>query len=368
MPGSDRMRAKLDPREPDAVNPLASDLDHILAHTVDVWDELRGCRLFITGGTGFFGSWLLESLLWANDRMRLGLRATVLTRDPARFTKKAPHLAMDQAVDLLAGDMGSFTFPDDRVDYVVHAATEPVGQPGTYDPVVKFDADLQGTRRILDLARERGARRLLFTSSGAVYGQQPPGVARIPEEYVGAPDPADPWTAYGQSKRVSEFLCGSAAAAGGPEIVIARCFAFAGPYLPLDSNYAFGNFIRDALAGGPVVVASDGTAIRSYLYAADLAIWLWTLLLNGRSPRIYNVGSDVSVSIGSLARAIARVVSPGAAVEVRGRLPTGDPARRYVPSIHRARSELGLTPLVPLAQAIERTAAWHRAGHTNGST
>lgn len=350
------------------VNPLASDLDHVLAHTGDLWDELRDCRLFITGGTGFVGRWLLESLLWANDRLRLGVRAVVLTRDPKRFEASAPVLIAHPAIELLAGDMCSFTLPDGRVDYVVHAATETVGMPGTYDPVYKFDADIQGTRRVVALAQERGARRLLFTSSGAVYGPQPPGVTHVPEEYPGAPDPADPWTAYGQAKRVSEFLCTAAAAAGGPEVVIARCFVFAGPYLPLDSNYAFGNFIRDALAGGPVMVAGDGTPLRSYLYAADLAIWLWTLLLRGRSPRVYNVGSDVGVSIEALAHTVATVVSPGAGVTVLGRAPVGEPPRRYVPSIERARTELGLTPLVPLTEAIERTAAWHRARLINEST
>jgi dTDP-glucose 4,6-dehydratase len=352
----------------DAANPLARDLDHVLEHTGDLWDELRGCRLFITGGTGFVGRWLVESLLWANERRELGVRVVVLTRDPKGFSVSAPALAAHPSIGLLAGDMRSFTFPDGRVDYVVHAATETVGMPGTYDPVHKFDADVEGTRRVVALARERGARRLLFMSSGAVYGPQPPDMALVSEEYPGAPDPTDPWTAYGQAKRVSEFLCTAAGAESDIEVVIARCFAFAGPYLPLDANYAIGNLIRDALAGGPVVVAGDGSPFRSYLYAADLAIWLWTLLLKGRPSRVYNVGSDVAVSIDALARTVAAVVSPGAKVTVLGQAPAGEPARRYVPSINRARGELNLTPIVPLIDAIERTAAWHRARAINEGT
>ena len=367
MPGGDPMTASVPAEGEGIVNPLAPDLDHILAHTRDLWDELRGCRLFITGGTGFVGRWLLESLLWANDRLQLGVRAVVLTRDPKRFEASAPVLIAHPAIELLAGDMCSFTLPDGRVDYVVHAATETVGMPGTYDPVHKFNADIQGTRRVVALAQERGARRLIFTSSGAVYGPQPAEMTHVHEEYPGAPDSTDPWTAYGQAKRVSEFLCTAAAAAGGFEVVIARCFAFAGPHLPLDSNYAIGNFLRDALAGGPVVVAGDGTPLRSYLYSADLAIWLWALLLRGQPSRIYNVGSDVGVSIEELARTVARIVSPGAEVKVLGRAPVGEPARRYVPSIDRARTELGLKPLVSLTEAIERTAAWHRARPTNES-
>ena len=260
--------------------------------------------------------------------------------------------------------MGSFDLPDGGIDFVVHAATETVGPPGTYDPVHKFDSDVRGTERVLATARARGARRLLFTSSGAAYGPQPPDVPFLTEEYPGAPDPTDPTTAYGQAKRASEFVCAAAGASGEIDVVIARCFAFAGPYLPVNSNYAFGNFIRDALAGGPVVIAGDGTARRSYLYTADLSIWLWTLLMKGRSGRLYNVGSDADVSIETLARTIVRIVAPGADVEILGRAQVGTPPSRYVPSIDRAQTELGLAPIVPLTEAIERTAAWHRARQT----
>jgi len=333
------------------------DLNHVLQHTQSLWPRLYGARLFITGGTGFFGIWLLESMLWANEHLRLGLRAVVLTRDPERFLQREPHLAADPAIELLAGDMGSFVFPRHGLDVVIHAATEPVGPLGTFDPLWKLEADVTGTRRVLAMARELGARRLLFTSSGAVYGRQPSGMERIPEDYVGV-DPMDPGSAYGEAKRVSELAC-AAAGGGGLATVIARCFAFVGPHLPLDSNYAIGNFIRDALSGGPILVEGDGTAVRSYLYAADLAVWLWRLLLEGASGRAYNVGSDAAVTIGDLARLVARTVSPSAEVRVLGER-DGLPPRRYVPAIDRARAELGLAPVIQLQDAIERTATWHR--------
>jgi nucleoside-diphosphate-sugar epimerase len=336
----------------------ARDLDHVLRHTAHLWPRLQGARLFISGGTGFFGTWLLESMLWANDQLRLGLHATVLTRDPERFLQRAPHLATDPAIELLTGDMGSFAFPTQRLDAVIHAATEPVGAPGTFDPLWKLEADVSGTRRVLAMARQMGARRMLLTSSGAVYGRQPPEIERIPEDYAGAPDPTDPGSAYGEAKRVSELAC-AAAGEGGLETVIARCFAFVGPHLPLDANYAIGNFIRDALSGGPILVAGDGTAVRSYLYAADLAVWLWSLLLGGAPGRAYNVGSDAAVTIEQLAHVVARTVSPSAEVRVLGTV-DGSPPQRYVPSVDRARTELGLVPLVALQDAIERTATWHR--------
>ncbi len=281
------------------------DLDHALTHVGDGWRSLAGARLFITGGTGFVGKWLLESLLWANDQRDLGVSATVLTRDPDRFVAESPHLARHSAVALLKGKVDSFDFPAGDFPFVIHAATERYFEADAERPLSTFDLDVEGTRRVLEFARTHGGRRLLFTSSGAVYGTQPPSLTHIPEDYTGAPLTTTPGSAYGQAKRASEFLCTMYARQYGFAALITRLFAFVGPHLPLNRNFAAGNFIRDALAGGPIHVHGDGTPHRSYLYAADLAVWLWTILLRGESTRPYNVGSGQPVSIAELAQAVA---------------------------------------------------------------
>jgi len=340
-------------------NPLARDLDHILAHTEPLWRDARGSRFFFTGGTGFVGTWLTESLLWANRRLDLGLSAVLLTRNPAAFRARSPHLAEGPAVTLQSGDAASFPFPEGAFPFLIHAATERYAPPDRDRPLSTFDADIAATRRALEFARAHGATRFLFTSSGAVYGKQPPEIACIPEAYPGAPSLADTGSAYGQAKRISEFLCSSYASVHGFDALIARLFAFVGPYLPLDANYAMGNFIRDALAGGPVRIEGDGTPYRSYLYAADLAIWLWTILFRGAPARPFNVGSERAVTIAELARAVTVEIHPQARIEVAGVPRPGAPPQRYVPSTARARAELGLEEWIDLPEAIRRTAAWH---------
>ena len=143
-----------------------------------------------------------------------------------------------------------------------------------------------------------------------------------------------------------------------PETAIARCFAFVGPHLPLDTGFAAGNFIRDALRGGPIQVKGDGTPRRSYLYAADLAAWLWTILVEGRPGRAYNVGSDADLSIRELADEVRKVVAPQADVTVAKQPEPGKLAERYVPDITRARTDLRLGVWISLQDAIARTVAW----------
>jgi len=336
------------------------DLDHVLRHTEALWEDLRGQSVFLTGGTGFVGTWLLESLIWAHDKLDLRVTVVVLTRDPERFRETSPHLAGHSAVRVHGGDIVNFDFPDGRFPFVIHAATERPFEPDGERPLGVFDSDVEGTRRVLEFARGHGVRRFLFTSSGAVYGRQPAEMTHIPEDYAGAPSTMDSRSAYGQAKRISEFMSAMYGRAYGFDATIARLFAFVGPLLPLDANYAVGNFIRDALKGGPVRIAGDGTPYRSYLYAADLAIWLWTILLRGKSAYPYNVGSPDDLTIEDLARTVVRVVAPGIGIAIARQPVPGAPRLRYIPCTLRAKEELGLTRLILVEEGIRRTSRWYR--------
>ncbi len=346
------------------MKPLPSeDLDHVLAHTRDLWAGARGQSFFITGGTGFFGLWLLESFARANDALALGMRAVVLTRNPAAFAQKAPHLVARADLEFLPGDVRTFSFPAGRFPYLIHAAADTAVWTQQQVPDDLLDRTVAETRRVLDFAAGAGVRNFLLISSGAVYGRQPPELTHIPEDYSGAPDPLLPGSAWGEGKRVIEHVCARHANRHCYALKVARGFAFVGPHLPLDANYAIGNFIQDALAGAPIHVSGDGTPRRSYLYAADLAVWLWTLLFAAPSARAYNVGAAVDMSIAELAGLVSQVAGVSGAhppVEIAGQSDPGRPVSRYVPAVNRAQTELGLRPRIPLEEAIRKTIAWHR--------
>jgi len=345
------------------------DLDLVLAQTRELWEEMRGQRVFITGGTGFFGCWLVESFCHVNRVLALGARATVLTRDPAKFARKCPHLAGDPALTLHAGDVRDFEFPAGEFRFVIHAATEASAKQAAEEPLEMLSTILAGTERALRFAAQCGARKFLLTSSGAVYGRQPPELTHVPESYAGAPDPLDASSVYAEGKRASELMCAlhqKAAVAKGIEFEakIARCWAFCGPHLPLDAHFAIGNFIADVLAGRPISIAGDGTPRRSYLYAADLAVWLWAILFRAPPLLAINVGSGRDVSILELAECVSATLAPDTTassiqIQVAQQAVPGALPARYVPSVERAEKLLGLRETVGLEETIRRTAAWH---------
>lgn len=333
------------------MSPLAADLEPVCEH-IDgrVWDGLRGQSLFITGGTGFVGSWLVECLLHANRTRHLDLGITVLSRNPGDFLSAYPHLAADKALQMHQGDIRCFEFPAARFDMAVHAALPVAASTaGTL-----AEAASRGATRMAEFVQAKGVRRLLHVSSGAVYGPQPDEVSRLVEQATW--DPALPANDYTQAKRAEERILGQVAAGG----VTARCFALIGPGLSPSTGMAAASFMARAAEEQAIEVQGDGKAVRSYQYAADLAAWLITLLVMAPHRGIYNVGSEEAISVAQLAQRISDIAGLQTSVRVLGNAIPGRAGARYVPSTARARHEFGLTNLFGLDQALTRTLQWQR--------
>ena len=294
-------------------------------------------RLFITGGTGFFGKSMLDYRLrhpgwrWAKAEW------VILSRSPGRFAASCPCLANQPGVSFTAGDVRDFAFPEGRFDAIIHAATSAVT---TLPDAEMTSVIMDGARHVADFAKAAGCGTVLFTSSGAVYG---PRTAPAGED-----DACEPATAYGKGKLAAERLLVDA----GFDVKIARCFAFAGPHLNRGIHCAIGNFIQNCLDGKPIIINGDGTPLRSYLYADDLVEWLFAILERGGSGRPYNVGSGRAVSIRELAETVRNVLGADVPVEVKGVPVPGAPPSVYVPDVTRAENELGLRVATGLEDAI----------------
>ncbi|MBB4631493.1 dTDP-glucose 4,6-dehydratase [Sphingosinicella soli] len=336
-------------------------MDLILSETETFWQAFRGARLLVTGGTGFIGSWLVETVLRANAERGADIRLAVLTRAPEHACRTAPHAFVNEAVELIAGDVTTIEPKLGSIDACIHAATD-VGEPvRAADHLAVFDSCVTGTRRILDACIAGGARHFLLLSSGAVYGTQPTNIDNMPELMLWAPDTSDPASGYGEGKRAAEWLASAYAARANFSVAIARIYALIGPNLPLHGNFAAGNFIRDALAGMPVRIKGDGRSLRSYLYMADACIWLLRMIATAApsgARQCYNLGSEKAISIAELAQRV--VLGSGQSVEVMTQGLSVLPPPRYVPNTGKARAALGVAEYTDLDTAIGKTIAWTR--------
>ncbi|MCX6968913.1 MAG: NAD-dependent epimerase/dehydratase family protein [Verrucomicrobia bacterium] len=327
------------------------DLEHIFHHAGGCWNRLEGKRVLFTGASGFFGSWMLESYLYAGTKSGLPFRAIAVTRDARRFSEYLPHLAGDPRVEILESDAATMAVPEGPVDYVVHSLFAPA-------PLEEMEAHYElATRRLLEIAALRSSAGCLLCSTGAVYK---PSRSPILENWprFGAGDPLS----YPRIRAQVEDQWEAGFARSGLPVTIARGFAFVGPRLPLDGQFAVGNFLRDVLSGRPVIVHGDGSPIRSYLHAADLAVRLWHILVHGQPGGTYNVGAAQELSIGDVAAAVAALVQPTAEVRI---LRERSGFSYYVPDITRIEQAFRLAPDLPFPEALARTWRWLRAsaGH-----
>lgn len=329
----------------------AKDLEYVLHRVAPLWDDLRNSHLLITGSTGFFGKWLLETLAYANRQLELNIKLSAVSRDPKTFLDAMPHLQKENFINWIKGDLQNLSLHAPTFTHILHAGTT---SAQAIAPIEMADTVLNGTKNILKLAAESRSKKFLFVSSGAVYGKIPPTISHVTEDYLGGPDLSSISMTYAESKRMAEIFCQIHASSSEVQLKIARCFAFVGPHLPLNTHFAIGNFIRDALSGDQIFIQGDGSPLRSYLYAADLAIWLWRLLLTNNTG-IYNIGSSQSLSIQQVAELVSSIAPNPVKIHTAKQPNPSISAERYIPSTVKAETNLEISNITPITDAIKRT-------------
>lgn len=315
--------------------------------------NLSGRRVFITGGTGIVGRCLLDYVSEIFKFHGTGPEITVLSRNPPLFLQKYPQYRDLAWLTLVESDLDRLSdLESSHYTDIIHAAADTHSQN---EPIRWVSQLVDGTKNVLDFARRGKVERLLFISSGAVYGAQPNGIDSLSEEQTFAPLTTDIKAIYGNSKRMAEHLCSLYSAHfDKPKCVIARCFAIVSHHIPKDGPYALGNFIRDALAGNKIKITGDGRTVRTYIDGRDMAHWMFSLLISGHPGEAYNVGSDMPVTMAELANAISAAFGATRKVEI---LNAENSVVRsvYVPNINKAK-KLGLHIETPLALALKSIA------------
>jgi dTDP-glucose 4,6-dehydratase len=323
-----------------------------LNRLVEAINQLDGSRVLLTGGTGFVGKWLIETAKIACDNEATSFEMVVPTRSLNSKHALETKLIGFKNLSLVQGDLLNAEPDIGNVDAIIHAATPASAALNESDPIEMTRINTQSMQSALKFAENK--LPFLFTSSGAVYGNQPQTVAHIPEKQ--GPPFSELTSAYAKGKLLAETTCMQAGEEGSCTPIIARLFAFSGRYLPRDTHFAIGNFVQNVLDRKPILINSDGQSRRSYLYGADMAIWLWSALAKKTPPHPLHIGSEHSISILELAQVVAAVSAAelNFTPEIRVAETSANPEKfhQYVPSNSDTRAYLNVQEWTSLNAGI----------------
>lgn len=284
---------------------LRTDLSKSLAPAIGHLATLKNSTVTISGA-GFVGTWLTEAIDTLNAEFGFNTKVNLLSLTGNFIKTNASHLLQKENIRFTIQDCTRSSF-DETTDFLAHC-NSPLN-PLLYQshPILISSLISQGTRSFLDAASMLPRlRNILYLSSGTVYGPQVFESAGLKEDSFAASDCSQLSNVFAESKRFAESMCTAYRNEARLPIVIARPFAFLGPYQTSAIPWALHSFIDDALNGRPIRILGDGESVRSYMYGADAATWLLTLLASAQSGSIYNVGSPTPLTLNEIAQMVSR--------------------------------------------------------------
>ena len=321
------------------------DIKSIANELEEFYDELEGKTVLIAGGRGFLGTYFTSVLTKINETLSKPMKIIVLD---SLITSKDKKDSVNQNIEFLEQDISKSFEIDDNVDYIIHAAS--IASPPTYRkfPIKTVDVNYQGTKNLLEIAKEKKVRSMLLLSSSEIYGD--PEIFPTPESYVGKVSCTGPRACYDESKRLAE--------------TIARPFNVYGPYLNLDDGRIIPDFMNNAINKSQIIIHSDGSPTRSFCYVSDAIGGFFKLLLSKHDGIICNVGNDEEVSVKNVADTIKNIVAKPISIKI---IESNDPnytkdnPQRRCPDLSLIKKSVNYIPKIDLEEGLKRVYKWYRS-------
>lgn len=355
---------------------LDRDLDYVCENLRDEFSKMAGQRVLMTGGAGFLGYYMVQSVLhWNDHRASAGDKIHMTVFD--NYVRGVPvwleSLKGRKDLTLTRFDIRDpLPNPMPELEYIIHAAG--IASPTYYRayPLETMDANIDGLRRLLEYARaRRDAGRafngFIFYSSSEIYGDPAPDMVPTPEDYRGNVSCTGPRACYDESKRYGETLCVVFAKYYNVPVRIVRPFNNYGPGLKISDRRVIPDFARDVMAGRDITMLSDGKPMRTFCYVADAVVGYYKALVRGRAGEPYNIGVDrPEISMKDLA---GRVVATARELfDYSGRVVMQsstendylvDNPNRRCPDMTKSNTELDYHPTILVDEGLRRSLTWY---------
>ena len=337
---------------------LKKDCADAASWSFKILDDLKNQKIFIAGGTGFIGTWIAEFIAFLNDNYQFNTSLILLARNTESFKEVKTHLSSRKDIRLISNDIRNIHEIPEDISYVIHAAASPDNRNHVSNPIETIAAITKGTDNLIDSAfKLPNLKKFLYLSSGQVYGKSLTSKGSISESDFGSLDCNKITAIYPESKRLAEAICSAYSSQYKLPIVIARPFSFIGPYQSLSKPWAINNFIQDALFNKTIRIIGNGEPVRSYMYPADLVVWILKILANGKINTAYNVGNPLGISLRNAAEKIVQIAQTNVNVDVKH---FNNDSSRFVPYIVLCEKELGLKINYDIEDTIRRSIDWYR--------
>jgi dTDP-glucose 4,6-dehydratase/UDP-glucuronate decarboxylase len=349
---------------------VEEDVAQICDQLGDALQRMGGKTLLVAGAGGFLPSYFLDVMSYANDHVLSDpCRLVAVDNHSTGLAERTAHLRERTDLRFIEHDITQPIAIDIHIDYIIHGAS--IASPPVYRrfPLETLDVNSNGTKHLLEMAKSTGAESVLYLSSSEIYGDPTEGNIPTPESYRGNVSCTGPRACYDESKRLAETLCGIYHREYDVPVKVVRPFNVYGPGLRLDDQRIIPDFVRNALAGDPIVIFSDGKATRSFCYISDAVAAMLLVLLNGENGEAYNVGNPEEHSVEQVAALVTTVAGGSGGIRFE-HSPDPDytvdnPVRR-VPDLTKITDALDWEPSIPLDEGLRRTMRWY--GHQTSGT
>lgn len=342
---------------------IKKDCQDAAAWSINMLLPLKNQKLLITGGTGFVGSWIAEFVAFLNDNHNFNISLVLVGRNTDTFLAEKKHLATRSDIQLISKDIRYINELPQDISYIIHAAASPDNRNHLSNPIETISTITRGTDNLIDSAfKLPNLKKFLYLSSGQVYGKSIMANALIAESDFGPLNCNKVTAVYPEAKRLAEATCCGYSSQYKLPIVIARPFSFIGPYQSLSKPWAINSFINDALKNKTIRIIGNGEPIRSYMYPADMVVWLLKILIDGKINTAYNVGSPKGISLKDVAAKVVHLAQTSVNIDIKY---NNSDSSHYVPDISLCENDLGLKINYSIEDTIRKSIEWFKLTSQN---